>query len=380
MAKRRQNGEGSISQRKSGTWQARISYDDPVTGQSKRTSVDAPTAAAVRIKMKEVRERLEAGAPVKDSARTVGDWLNRWCETTLAVSKRKAATKSLYATLAKKHLMAAPFGAITLDKLRPTDIEKLILDLRAKGLSDSTIRSVYTTLKVALDGAVRDKLVSRNEAAQVDRPGVKRIEAKHLDAADVTAVLRAAENSRYHCALVLIAATGLRRGEALALRWDRLNLEAAELKVQDTLGRIGKQLVISEAKTERSRRPVPLSPSLVAMLRKHKAAQNAERLAAGDQWQDNNLVFTTALGHKVEPRNILRIIETAAKTAGIADVGVHILRHSAATLWLENGVPLKVASDLLGHSSVAITADIYMHTSDTTARSAIDGLGASLGL
>ncbi|HME77105.1 MAG TPA: site-specific integrase [Mycobacterium sp.] len=196
----------------------------------------------------------------------------------------------------------------------------------------------------------------------------------------MTAVLKAAEASRYHPVLTLIALTGLRRGEALALRWDRVNLDAAELKVQDTLGRIGKELVIDEAKTERSRRPVPLSPSLVAMLRRHKAAQNAERLAAGDQWEDHGLVFTTALGHKIEPRNLLRTIEVAAKKAGVTGIGVHTLRHSAATDWLNSGVNIKAVADLLGHSSIAITGDIYGHTTDTTARAAIDGRTGRLGL
>ena len=379
--KRRVNREGTIAQRPGGTWQARLSYVDPATGQRKRVSVDGPTAAAVRAKMKEVRDRLDAGAPVKDANRTVGDWLNRWVATTLAVSKRKESTKALYASLSRKHLAPGPFGLITLDKLKATDVEALILDLRSKGLSDSTIRSTFAVLRVALDGAIRDGLLASNPSALVDYPGVeRRTEARHLDAGEVTAVLKAAEGSRYHAALMLIALTGLRRGEALALRWDRVDLDAAELKVKDTLSRIGKELKITEAKTERSRRTVPLSPALVAMLRRHKAAQNAERLAAGDQWQDEGLVFTTALGHKVEPRNLLRVMETAAKTAGVSGVGVHTLRHSAATDWLESGVHIRAVADLLGHYSISITGDIYGHTSDATTRAAVDGRASRLGL
>jgi integrase len=380
MAKRRHNGEGTISQRPGGTWQARLSYDDPLTGQRRRTSVDAPTAAAVRAKLKQVRERLERGAPVKDAKQTVGDWLTRWCETTLAVSDRAESTKSLYASLSRKHLTAALFGAITLDKLRPTDVEKLILDLRAKGLADSTIRTTYTVLRLALDGAVRDGHQARNPAAGVARPGVKRTEAKHLDADGVTAVLRAAEDSRYYPALLLIAATGLRKGEALALTWTHVDLDAGTLKVEATLGRIGKKLVSSQPKTDRSRREVPLSDATVAMLRKHKVAQTTERLAAGNQWHSTGLVFTTETGTAVDPRNFLRVIETAAKTAGATGIGIHTLRHSAAVDWLENGVHIKAVADLLGHSSIAITGDVYGHTSSPTARAAVDGRASRLGL
>lgn len=197
-------------------------------------------------------------------------------------------------------------------------------------------------------------------------PGIERREAKHLDAGAVAAVLRAAQTSRYHSALVLIASTGLRRGECLALPWHRVDLDAGTLNVA-TLGRIGNRLVISVPKTDRSRRTVPLSPAVVALLRKHKARQAAERLRAASQWHDCGLVFTTELGAPVDPRNLLRTVEVAAKAAGVEGVGVHTLRHSAAVAWPERGAHFKAVADLLGHSSIAITGDVYGHTSDDAA-------------
>jgi site-specific recombinase XerD len=116
------------------------------------------------------------------------------------------------------------------------------------------------------------------------------------------------------------------------------------------------------------------------MLRKHRTAQKEEQLAAGNQWANTNLVFTTETGTAVDPRNFLRVIEAAAKTAGIEGIGIHTLRHSAAVDWLENGVHIKAVADLLGHSSVAITGDVYGHTSSPTARAAIDGRAIRLGL
>ena len=197
-----------------------------------------------------------------------------------------------------------------------------------------------------------------------------------------TIALRAAQTSRYYPALVLIAATGLRKGEALALSWDHsiVNLDEGWLKVRKTVGRIGTALEFSEPKTDRSRRTVPLSPAVVAMLRKHRTEQKAERLRAGDQWQETGLVFTTEFGTPVDPRNFLRVIEDAAKAAGVDGVGVHTLRHSAAVGWLEAGVHIKAVADMLGHSSISITGDIYGHTSDETARSAVDGWSGALGL
>ena len=219
---------------------------------------------------------------------------------------------------------------ITLDRLRPSDIEAMVLACRARGLSDSSVRQIYTVARLALDGVVRDGLLNRNPAAQVARPSVAHSEARHLDADAVSALLRAAQSSRYHPALVLIAATGLRRGEALALRWSDVDLDAGVLSVRGTLGRVGGRLVISEPKTARSRRTVPLNPAVAALLRRHRTEQKAERLRAGDQWTDSGLVFTTEFGAAVDPRNLLRVLEGAAAAAGVEGAGVHTLRHSAA--------------------------------------------------
>lgn len=393
------NGEGSIYKRfrdgRPAGYAAALTYIDE-DGRTRRVRVYGPTRAAARDKLQKARERIENGAPVRDAAMPVGAWLAHWRATTLAASDRKQATKALYENLSRRHLEPEPFGAIRLDKLKPSDVERLVLDMRAKtkpgpkdadgepgtpvrALSDSTIRSAYTVLRAGLDGAVRDGLLARNPAAAVKRPGVERQEARHLDQGAVAQVLAAAQGSRYHPALVLIAATGLRRGEVLALAWDRVDLDAATLKVAATIGRIDGQLVSSAPKTERSRRTVPLSAPVVELLRRHHAAQAVERLRAGDQWQDSGLVFTTELGGPVDPRNLLRVIETAAKAAGVV-TDLHTLRHSAATAWLESGVHIKAVADLLGHSSVAITGDLYAHTTDDAARAAVDKLSAGLGL
>jgi integrase len=397
MAKRA-NNEGNVRQRADGRWEARLSYVDPAGGR-RSASFYGPTAEAVRDKLDKARDRVKVEAPVQDSTTKLADWLAHWRATTLAASNRKESTKVLYANLSRKHLEPGGFGAVRIDKLRPSHVEGLVLSMRDKmkpgkptetdpdpepvrALSDSTIRSVYTVLRAALDGAVRDGLLARNPAALVRRPGVERREARHLDAAGVVAILRAAEASRYLPALVLIASTGLRRGECLSLRWDTdvLNLDEGWVKVRRTIGRVEGRLVVSEPKTDRARRTVPLSVAVVAMLRKHKAAQAGERLRAGSQWRDSGLVFTTEFGGPVDPRNLLRVVEAAAASAGVEGVDVHTLRHSAAVAWLEAGVHIKAVADLLGHSSIAVTGDIYGHSSDATTRAAIDGLSGTLGL
>jgi integrase len=379
MAKRA-NGEGNFRQRPNGRWEGRVSYVDPLTDKRRSVSVYGATAAECRKELKKVRKRVEEGQPAKDAPDTVRSWLASWRDSSLAASDRKVTTKAQYEMLSRKHLEPEPFGATRLDKLKPTTIERLIVTLRAKGLSDSTVRQVFGVLRLALDVAVRDGLLGVNPAAKVKWPSVARKEARYLPAAEVVRLLDAAQGLRYHLAVVLMATTGLRRGEVAGLLWSDLNLTRRELVVRNTVARIGGELVLTEPKTARSRRRVPLHAGVVAQLRAHQKQQLQERLQAGDQWTDTGAVFATEFGTMVDPRNLLRTVEIAARKAGIEAVGAHSLRHSAAVAWLESGVHIKAAADLLGHASIAITGDLYGHTSDDTARAAVDGLGTALGL
>ena len=233
-----------------------------------------------------------------------------------------------------------------------------MVELRGKELSDSTVRQVYTVLRQALDVAVRDGLLMSNPMAKVKRPTVARTEAKYLPAADVARLLNAARELRYYVAVALMAATGLRRGEVSGLAWSDIDLSEGELRVRLTLSRVHGELILIEPKTDRSRRRVPLHAGVVTALKAWRTRQQQERLAAGDQWVETGMVFAIELGTMVDPRNLLRTVEVAAAKAGIEKVGAHTMRHSAAVAWLESGVHIKAAADLLGHSSISITSDV----------------------
>jgi len=172
--------------------------------------------------------------------------------------------------------------------------------------------------------------------------------------------------------------TGLRRGEALGLQWSDVDLTNGLLRVRGTLARVAGELVVTDTKTARSRRTIPLSAPALATLRSLKARQAAERLRAGNQWHSTGYVFTTELGEPSDPRNALRALTEAAKAAGLADVTLHTLRHSAASMMLTHGVPLTVVSQVLGHAGIAITADTYGHVSPDVSRSAMDVLATAL--
>ena len=185
---------------------------------------------------------------------------------------------------------------------------------------------------------MRDELLASNPAAKIKRLGVPRTEAHYLSIAEVASLLEAVKDSRYAPLLRPLVATGLRRGEALALRWSDVDLTNGLLRVRGTLLRVNGHMVISEPKTERSRGDVSLSPTTVALLRSVKASQAVERLKAASIWVETGLVFTTESGTAVDPRNALRAIRTAAEALGMSSLGLHTLRQSA-THMLAAGVP-----------------------------------------
>lgn len=373
----RGNGEGSLYRRKSdGKWVGALSYVDD-EGRQRRRIVYANTQNEARAKLRAGAERLAAGAPVKDARVKVGAFVEDWICKGLAASTRKASTQEGYAIIARTHLVPAPFGDIPLDRLRPSDVEALLLVKRRVGKSASTVRTIHSVCRAALDIAVRDGLLSRNPAAAVKRPAIERKDAAYLTREQVGVLLSACREDRLYPLFALMVGTGLRRGEALGLHWQDVDLDAGQLRVRWTLSRVQGTLVVSEPKTDKSRRVVPVPAPVVDELRAHKARQAAERLAVGPAWTDLGAVFASEVGGYLEPRNVLRRFVQIAQTAGLPGIGLHTLRHSAASALIEAGVHMKVLQELLGHSTFAVTADVYSHVGVTQQREAADRLAAA---
>lgn len=164
----------------------------------------------------------------------------------------------------------------------------------------------------------------------------------------------------------------LRRGEALGLRWQDIDFQSRTLRVTQSLSRLNKKLVLSEPKTKSSRRILDLPESLSARLREHRTRQLEERMKAGEGWTETGLVFTTKHGTPIEPRNVNRQLTNLLDNAKLPQFRVHDLRHFCASLLLAQGVPLNVVSDILGHTQISITADLYTHVSPAMKREAVD--------
>lgn len=377
---RRGNGEGAIVRRPNGTWQGQLRYTD-MDGRARRFYASGKTKDEVRAQLREAQRRLDDGAPVRDAKMTLTTWIEEWIPTGLEASTRRRATKDLYQCVLRNHV-APTIGKRTLDTLRPAHVEAMLLAKQREGYKASTLRNVYAALRACLDGAVRDGWVKDNVAAKVDRPRVSASEAAFLTPAQADTLVRVLADSdpAMHRLVKFMLLTGLRRGEALGLRWEDVDPEDKTLRVRRVLARTSEGLALGEPKTRASRRTVPLGAAALDVLREQHRAQAQDRLACPPgAWTESGQVFATPLGTPWDPRNALRRFTAATVKAGLPAAKLHTLRHSAATILLAAGVSMKEVQIILGHSSYTITADIYAHVAPAQARSAMEKLGEAMG-
>jgi Site-specific recombinase XerD len=330
-----------------------------VGGKLKRKTVYGLTRKEVQDRITRLLNDKQNGLPVVGEKQTLGDfladWLVSWVKPTV-----KPKTFSSYHDTARLHLVPT-LGRIRLAKLTPQHVQAMLNERRASGLSPRTVAYVRSILSIALARALKLGLVQRNVVQLVDRPNVARHEIQPLTIEQSRALLVAARDHRLGALFSVALALGLRKGEALGLRWQDVDFEAGSLVISGALQRIGRSLVRTETKNNASRRMLRTPAAALRSLREHRVKQKEERLLAGEKWQDSGLVFTTTLGTPLDPRNVLRQFARVLTAAGIAHVRFHDLRHSCATLLLAQGVPARVVQDILGHSAIRVTMDVYSH-------------------
>lgn len=337
---------------------------DPATGRRRQqTKSGFRTKRAAEDAMSDLIGSVNDGSYVAPDPRTVGEWIERWL-VTIAPKIRPSTLRDYRNGLGR---VTDRLGRIRLQALRPLDIEELYASLLADGhrygggLSAKTVRNVHIALRRCLADAERFGLVQRNVAALVKPPTPQRPELATWDAAEMRAFLAAMEGNRNEAAYRLIATTGMRRGEALGLRWSDVDFNVGRVTINRALSVVDNQFVWSTPKTARSRRSISLDPATVATLKTHRARQLEERMIAGDIWDDADLLFCDPFGAPLHPDRFTRAFTSAARRAGVKQIRLHDLRHTWATLALQAGVHPKVVSERLGHATTGITLDIYSH-------------------
>ncbi|MCZ7416990.1 site-specific integrase [Streptomyces sp. WMMC897] len=249
----------------------------------------------------------------------------------------------------------------------------------SKLLSPLTLNYIHSVLKSALEHAVREEEIPRNVARNVrtGTPRPRRFEP--LTADEARQLLTTAQGHRLHALFELALHTGLRKGELLGLHWEDLNLDAGTAAIRRTLQRTNAGgLTTLPTKTRASERRIAVPARCVQSLKLHREQQQREREAAGAAWQHSGHVFTTAQGGAIDPTNLTRTFLTLLRKAGLRRIRFHDLRHSTATLLLEQGVELVVIKELLGHAHIGVTATVYAHVRLRLQREAMTALGNAL--
>ncbi|MFB7557084.1 tyrosine-type recombinase/integrase [Streptomyces brevispora] len=398
--KARANGEGTIYQRKDDRWEA-AGYVLAADGSHKRVRVYGTTRKDAANKLAAKIADSNRGLPVATADSTVGDYLTYWLGS-VAIHRLRENTHTRYATCIRLHLipglgtkkvarLTARDVRTFLDRLRTTcqccaqglDTERnaccAISECCQKRLSPLTVTYVHSVLKSALEHAVREDELPGNIARNVKTTAPRPRRFQPLTATEARQFLDTARSGGLHALYELALRTGLRKGELLGLHWEDLDLDAGTASIRRSLQRTQSGgLTALPTKTRASERRIALPTECVYSLKNHRQRQEAERKIAGVGWKDSGLVFVTPTGGPIDPANMTRRFGRLLNRAGLRRIRFHDLRHSTATLLLEQGVDLVVIKELLGHAHIGVTAGVYAHVRLRLQRQAIDTLGDAL--
>lgn len=362
---RRAHGEGTIRQRRPGQWEARY-----VAADGRRRSLYAETRRDVVAALRDALRDAQHGILPIGRQMTVGEWLDAWLD---AITVRPGTRRS-YRETCDRYIRPS-IGKVRLAQLQPEHVGRMIGSIRDAHpkLSPTTVRYSYVVLRIALGRAVKTGRVQRNVCILIDPPPKVRHEVVPMSADEARTFLRATTGTPREPLYRLAVTTGMRMGELLGLRWVDVDLDDRTITIRHALT----HGVLSEPKTERARRTIGIEEGTAVVLRTHKARQARDRLAAGTRWRgaaspDEDWVFGSHMGEPLIPRTVGVVYHRDLAAAGLRRLRFHDLRHGAATLLLEHGEELANVSRLLGHSSLATTADFYAHLTPTTTRRAAD--------
>jgi integrase len=366
-----------------GKWLVRVFLGRDENGRRRfhNKTIRGTKKDAERYRTKVERAR-DLGESIEPTRETVGAFLDRWLESA-AKPRVRARTYRDYKGIVDRYLRPA-LGAVPLGRLSPMEIQAYYVAMMAPapegmGLSSRTVRYTHAVFRSALSQAVKWELIPRNPALMVELPRQRRAEMRVLDQEQVRRFLEAArcrptdperqkherdrtgERNRWYALFYLMISTGIRPGEALALRWT--DVDGDRITVRRGVDEDPEQgWVFDDPKSRRGTRSVTLPPTAVQVLEAHRAAQMREKEKAGASYEDQGLVFATAHGTPERRKNIdQRHFKPLLRLAGLPEMRFYDLRHTHATLLLSAGEHVKIVSERLGHASVAFTLDIYSH-------------------
>ena len=365
--KRNPNGSGTITKRQDGRYQAAVYVLQP-DGTRARKYVYGKTWADCDAKRRALLDKVDNGIPVPTRSMKLAEWLPYWLDN-IVRPRRKRTTAAKYEVHVRLYLVPM-IGSKRLESLSVADVRKFVVALETK-TSAATAKESHRVLRTALTAACREELVTRNVATLVEPPTVADRDLDPWSLDETLDFLTAARKDPLYAAFVLAIALGFRRGEIVGLRWENVDLDKREIRVRTQRQRVGGEVYEDDPKGRRRKQTLPLPGICVAPLRWQRMRQAAMREQAGEKWEETGYVFTTRTGKPIEPRNLYRSFTRVAKNAGLRVIRLHDARHGTATLLTAAGVAPRVVMEILGHSQIAVTMNVYAHVVQDTQREAI---------
>jgi integrase len=395
--KKRGNSEGSIYQMKDGRWRAALmigwKFDDAGKRTRDRVIFTAATRHEVASQLTEVIRDRGRGINPKPRKQTFGDFLQAWLENTVKPSVRPKTYESYEEQVRnhiaktippdkwKAHKLDAVAGLkdVLLSKLDLQTFQQFLNAKLKAGNSPSQVAYLRTVARIALNYALKADLVARNVAALSTPPRAEKKELEPFTQEQAARLLKAAMGHRLEALFTVGLAVGLRSGECSGLRWADVNLKDATIEVRHTLQRKpGAGLVLVPPKSEKSRRRIELPKMCIKALEMHSEIQRRERIQAGTRWRDTGFVFTSTIGTPIDDRKILKEFNALVTAAKLHKQRFHDLRHACISLLAAQGVPLKVIAEIVGHSDVRLTQNVYQHVYRDAKREAAGKIDAML--
>jgi integrase len=401
MSGKRANSEGSIFPYKNG-FAAYVWVTTPA-GKRQRKWAYGKTREVVHEKWLELHRQAARG-PVATKVPNLAGFIDYWLSD-IVRPNLAPATAANYDMFARLYIVP-DLGTKRLDKLTVRDVQTWLNQLRTRCqccaqekdaarakpkccavgkcceqiASDRTIRDAWSTLRIILGNAIREELIARNVAGLVRVSKSRSRKVKPWSVDEARAYLESAQKDGdpLYAAYVLILVLGLRRGEVLGLPWAEIDLDGGELHISWQLQRIAGKLLHRETKTEASDAPLPLPDICLTALTGRKAVQKSWEEKAGEAWQRSGLVFTTRHGSPIEPRNFHREFKARCRKSGVRSVPVHTTRRTCASLLVAMDVHPRVVMQILRHSQIAVTMNVYSEVTSAETRKALKRLGKSL--
>jgi integrase len=318
-------------------------------------------------KLRKVQYDYQQGLLATGPRQSLAQYLEHWLEEVLKPAI-KLTTYAKYRRVIDRHILPE-LGHLQLRKLTPEHLERLYALKMREGSSASMVRHIHVILHEALEQAVRKRYLAQNVSNLVgDLPRIKRREAKIITREEAQRLVAAAKGTQLETIVILAITTGMRHGEIIGLRWLDINVDEHCLSVRRTVTRLSGvkdrfagHFEETSPKTERGQRTIMLAGVVMQTLKEQQVRQEAARLKAGEKWQEHGLVFCNTFGSYLNPDALLAQFHRLLEHAGLPRMRLHDLRHSTATILLGKGTHPKLVQELLGHSSVDITMDIYSH-------------------